>query len=224
MEFSLLANAFNKMESTRKRLELTQYLVELFKDTPHDIITNIVYLLQGKLRPEFEGVELGVAEKLAIKAISKSSGTPIKKIEQEYRNSGDLGHAASIILEQKTQTTFLAQDITVERVYETLFKIAKLEGVRSQDMKIKYISSLLNDATPMEARFILKILLGTLRLGIAENTVMDALSIAFSGDKKNRNTLEHAYNVSSDLGKVAHVIAVMGLVGCKNFRLICSAP
>ena len=224
MEFSLLANAFNKMESTRKRLELTQYLVELFKDTPHDIITNIVYLLQGKLRPEFEGVELGVAEKLAIKAISKSSGTPIKKIEQEYRNSGDLGHAASIILEQKTQTTFLAQDITVERVYETLFKIAKLEGVRSQDMKIKYISSLLNDATPMEARFILKILLGTLRLGIAENTVMDALSIAFSGDKKNRNTLEHAYNVSSDLGKVAHVIAVDGIGGVQKFQINMFSP
>ena len=224
MEFSLLANAFNKMESTRKRLELTQYLVELFKDTPHDIITNIVYLLQGKLRPEFEGVELGVAEKLAIKAISKSSGTPIKKIEQEYRNSGDLGHAASIILEQKTQTTFLAQDITVERVYETLFKIAKLEGVRSQDMKIKYISSLLNDATPMEARFILKILLGTLRLGIAENTVMDALSIAFSGDKKNRNTLEHAYNVSRDLGKVAHVIAVDGIGGVQKFQINMFSP
>lgn len=224
MEFSLLANAFNKMESTRKRLELTQYLVELFKDTPHDIITNIVYLLQGKLRPEFEGVELGVAEKLAIKAISKSSGTPIKKIEQEYRNSGDLGHAASIILEQKTQTTFLAQDITVERVYETLFKIAKLEGVRSQDMKIKYISSLLNDATPMEARFILKILLGTLRLGIAENTVMDALSIAFSGGKKNRNTLEHAYNVSRDLGKVAHVIAVDGIGGVQKFQINMFSP
>ncbi|MCY4491139.1 MAG: ATP-dependent DNA ligase [Thaumarchaeota archaeon] len=224
MEFSLLANAFNKMESTRKRLELTQYLVELFKNTPHDIITNIVYLLQGKLRPEFEGVELGVAEKLAIKAISKSSGTPIKKIEQEYRNSGDLGHAASIILEQKTQTTFLAQDITVERVYETLFKIAKLEGVRSQDMKIKYISSLLNDATPMEARFILKLLLGTLRLGIAENTVMDALSIAFSGDKKNRNMLEHAYNVSSDLGKVAHVIAVDGIGGVQKFQINMFSP
>ena len=82
-------------------------------------------------------------------------------------------------MEQKTQTTFLIEDITVERVYDTLFKIANLEGSRSQDMKMKYISSLLNDATPLEATYILKILLGTLRLGIAENTVMDALAIAF---------------------------------------------
>ena len=224
MDFAILADAFNKMESTRKRLELTQYLVELFEKTPQEVIARIVYLLQGKLRPDFEGVELGVAEKLAMRAISKSSGIPIKKIEDEYRKGGDLGHAASVILEQKTQTTFLVEDITVERVYETLFKIAKLEGARSQDMKMKYISSLLNDANPLEASFILKILLGTLRLGVAENTVMDALAIAFSGNKDNRKILEHAYNVSSDLGKVAETISEKGLEGVEKFEVILFNP
>ena len=224
MEFSILAEAFYKMESTRKRLELTQFLVELFEKTPHDVIAKIVYLLQGKLRPDFEGVELGVAEKLAIRAISKSSGSPIKKIEDEYRKGGDLGQAASIIMEQKTQTTFLVEDITIERVYETLFKIANLEGSRSQDMKMKYISSLLNDANPLEASYILKILLGTLRLGVAENTVMDALAIAFSGSKENRKSLEHAYSVSSDLGKVAEVIATKGIEGMEKFEIILFNP
>ena len=139
MEYSILANSFEKMESTRKRLELTQLLVELFEKTPQEEISKIVYLIQGTLRPDFEGIELGVAEKLAIRAVSKSSGIAIKKIEDEYTKGGDLGHAAAVILEQKTQTTFLVENITVERVYETLFKIAKLEGSRSQDMKIKYI-------------------------------------------------------------------------------------
>jgi len=224
MEFSTLADSFNKMESTRKRLELTQHLVELFEKTPQEVVSKIVYMLQGKLRPDFEGIELGVAEKLAIRAISKSSGIPIKKIEEEYRKGGDLGHAATTILEQKTQTTFLVEDITVERVYETLFKIAKLEGNRSQDMKMKYISSLLNDASPLEASFILKILLGTLRLGIAENTVMDSLALAFSGNKENRKILEHAYNVSSDLGKVAEVLATEGLDGVEKFKIILFNP
>jgi len=224
MEFSILANAFYKMESTRKRLELTQFLVELFEKTPDNIIAKIVYLLQGKLRPDFEGVELGVAEKLAIRSISKSSGIPVKRIEEEYRKSGDLGHTASTILEQKTQTTFLVEDITIERVYDTLFKIANLEGSRSQDMKMKYISSLLNDANPLEASYILKILLGTLRLGIAENTVMDALAIKFSGNKENRKKLQHAYNVSSDLGKVAETIAAKGLEGVEKFEIILFNP
>ncbi len=224
MEFSILAESFYKMESTRKRLELTQFLVELFKKTPDDVVSKIVYLIQGKIRPDFEGIELGVAEKLAIRAISKSSGIPIKKIEDEYRKSGDLGHASSIILEQKTQTTFLVENITIERVYETLFKIAKLGGSRSQDMKIKYISSLLNDATPLEASFILKILLGTLRLGIAENTVIDALAIAFTGEKENRKKLQYAYNVSSDLGKVAETIAIKGIEEIEKFETILFNP
>ncbi|MDH3696927.1 MAG: ATP-dependent DNA ligase [Nitrosopumilus sp.] len=224
MEFSILVDSFYKMESTRKRLELTQFLVELFEKTPIEIISKIVYLIQGKLRPDFEGIELGVAERIAMRSISKSSGIPIKKIETEYRKGGDLGHAASIVLEQKTQTTFLVEDITVERVYETLFKIAKLEGPHSQDMKMKYISSLLNDASPLEANYILKLLLGTLRLGVAENTMMDALAIAFSGDKDNRKILQHAYNVSSDLGKVAETIAIDGIEEIKKFKIILFNP
>ena len=91
-------------------------------------------------------------------------------------------------------------------------------------MKIKYISSLLNDASPLEASYILKILLGSLRLGIAENTVMDALAIAFSGNKDNRKILQHAYNVSSDLGKVAETIATKGIEGIEKFDVILFNP
>jgi DNA ligase-1 len=212
------------MEKTTKRIELTNILVELLKKTPKKIIPNVVYLLQGIIRPNFEGVELGIAEKLAIRAISKSAGLPIKKIEDDYREGGDLGLTASNILKIKTQTTFTAEKITVERVYETLFKIAKLEGKGSQDLKMKYISSLLNDATPLEAKFVLKILLGTLRLGIAENTVMDALAIAFTGKKENRVQIENAYNVSSDLGKVSLIVATDGIDEIKKIKISLFSP
>jgi len=224
MEFSIIAELFEKMENTSKRIELTNILVELLKKTPKKIIPNVVYLLQGIIRPNFEGVELGVAEKLAIRSISKSSGLPIKKIEDDYRNCGNLGLTASNILKLKTQTTFTTEKITVERVYETLFKIANLEGKGSQDLKMKYISSLLNDATPLEAKFVLNILLGTLRLGIAENTVMDALAIGFTGKKEYRKQIEDAYNVSSDLGKVSEVIASEGLDGIKKFQISLFSP
>ena len=224
MEFLIIAEIFERMENTTKRIELTNILVELFKKIPKKIIPNAVYLLQGIIRPNFEGVELGIAEKLAIHAISKSSGLPIKKIENDYRNEGDLGLTASNILKLKTQTTFTTEKITLERVYETLFKIAKLEGKGSQDLKLKYISSLLNDATPVEAKFLVKILLGTLRLGIAENTVMDALAIAFTGKKENREQIENAYNVSSDLGKVSLIIATHGMNEIKKFQISLFSP
>ena len=224
MEFSIISEMFEMMEKTTKRIELTNILVELLKKTPKKIIPNVVYLLQGIIRPNFEGVELGIAEKLAIRAISKSAGLPIKKIEDDYRECGDLGLTASNILKIKTQTTFTAEKITVERVYETLFKIAKLEGKGSQDLKMKYISSLLNDATPLEGKFVLKILLGTLRLGVAENTVMDALAIAFTGKKENRELVENAYNVSSDLGKVSLVLATDGIDEIKKFKISLFSP
>jgi len=224
MEFSIISEIFERMEGTTKRIELTNLLVELLKKTPKKIIPNAVYLLQGIIRPNFEGVELGVAEKLAIRAISKSSGLSIKKIEEDYKKCGDLGLTASNILKLKTQTTFTAEKITLERVYETLFRIAKLGGKGSQDLKMKYISSLLNDATPLEAKFVLKILLGTLRLGIAENTIMDALAIAFTGKKENKEQIENAYNVSSDLGKVSLLIATDGIDEIKKFKISLFSP
>jgi len=224
MKFSVLSDSLEKMELTTKRLELTDILVELIKKTPTNRISKVIYLIQGKIRPNFEGVELGIAEKLVIRAISKSSGTTIKKIEADYNDDGDLGKTGANILKQKTQTTFSAETITLDRVYDTLLKISNLEGKGSQDMKMKYISSLLNDATPIESKFVLKILLGTLRLGIAENTVMDALAIAFTGKKENREIVENAYNVSSDLGKVSEVLATEGLDGILKFDTSLFSP
>ena len=224
MKFSVLSDSLEKMESTTKRIELTDILVELLKNTHASIISKVIYLIQGKIRPNFEGVELGIAEKLVIRAISKSSGITTKKIEDDYNDGGDLGKTGANILRQKTQTTFTAETITLERVYDTLLKISKLEGKGSQDMKMKYISSLLNDATPIESKFILKILLGTLRLGIAENTTMDALAIAFTNEKSNRELVENAYNVSSDLGKVSEVLATEGINGILKFTTSLFSP
>lgn len=224
MKFSLVTDTLGYMENTTKRLELTQHLVDLFKITPADIISKVVYLLQGKLRPDHEGVEVGIAEKIAIRALSKSTGIPVTKIEYRYKEAGDFGEAAEVILAQKTQTTFLKEDITVERVYETLYKIAELRGNRSQDMKMKYISSLLNDATPVEGRFIAKIITSNLRLGIADYTILDSLAIAFTGSKENRPMLEHAYNVCSDLGKVAEAVAKDGISSLKHFQVSVFSP
>ena len=224
MKFSIISDALQKMEETSKRLELTDILVKLIQEIPEDVISKAIYLIQGKLRPNFEGVELGIAEKLVMRAMSKSSGIPLKNIEQDYNKGGDLGQTAENILQEKIQTTFTSETITLEKVYETLFKIAKLEGKGSQEMKMRYVSSMLNDATPQEAKFILKILLGTLRLGIAENTVMDALAIAFTGKKENREVIENAYNVSSDLGKVAEVLSVDGIEQIKKFQIKLFSP
>ena len=101
MKYSILAESLNRMESTTKRLELTQHLVELFEKTPEDVISKIVYLLQGKLRPDFEVIELGVAEKLAIKAVAKTTGYNEDTIQKNLEKTGDLGNTVQELLEKK---------------------------------------------------------------------------------------------------------------------------
>ena len=230
MKFSVLAEIFEKMEKTPKRLELTDYLVDLFKNTPPELISKVVYLIQGKLRPDFEGIEIGVAEKLVMRAVYRSTAIEVKKIEDAYRKDGDLGHAVSKLIEKKTQTTLFDEtggdDKTVEWVYDTLYKIAELEGAGKNvlDKKMNYVSSLLNNTSPISAKFIIKILIDTMRLGVADNTILDALAIAFTGSKSNREKLENAYNVSSDLGKVAEVAAKKGLEGINKFKIQVFSP
>jgi DNA ligase-1 len=206
MYFIELAETFEKMEKTTSRLELTDHLVNLLKRTPFEIIDKTVYLIQGKLGPDYQSNELGVAEKVVIKSLALASGYSIKEIQSKYNKIGDIGNVAYEILKNKLQTTLYYESLTIERLYETLLKISKLAGLGSIDLKLKYINSLLNNSSNLECKFILKLILGNLRLGIADFTILDAIAISFTGDKKNRKILERAYNVSSDLGKIAKLL------------------
>ena len=224
MDFALVIETFEQMEQTSSRLALTDYLVALFKKTPAEIIDKVTYLIQGKLYPDYEGIELGLAERMAIRAIAGSSGKDIAKIEDIYRQTGDLGDAAQEAMKSKSQSTLFSEQMTVERVYSTFDKIARTVGSGSQEIKLRHVSSLLNDATAAEGRYIIKFVMGQLRLGIADYTVLDALALAFTGDKANRPALEHAYNVSSDLGTVAKLLATKGLPAVKSIQVTLFKP
>jgi DNA ligase 1 len=211
LDFFVVVSTLEKMEKTSSRLELTDHLVALFKNTPPQIVDKVIYLIQGKIAPDYEGIELGLAEKMVIRAIANSSAVTNEEIYQIYRKAGDLGDTAKIIMEKKMQTTLTCEKVTVERISATFDKISKTVGKGSQEVKLRLLSSLLNDATPNECRYIIKFALGTLRLGVADYSILDALSIAFAGEKKHRHVLEAAYNVSSDLGRVGRLLATEGL-------------
>ncbi|MEM2111030.1 MAG: ATP-dependent DNA ligase [Candidatus Bathyarchaeia archaeon] len=224
MRYSLVTEAYEKIEDTTKRLEMTDYLVELLKQTPKGIIDKVVYLTQGKLYPDFMGIEIGIAEKLAIKAVAKATGRKEKEIEDELKKTGDLGETTQKFLEKKLQATFFSKPLTVESVYQMLDKIAKATGSGSIEQKLNLLSGLLADATPKEAKYLIRTVTGELRLGIADMTVLDALAIAYGGGKEARAILERAYNISSDLGRVARVVAENGLEGLKDFKISLGEP
>lgn len=219
MDFLAIAEIFEDMHKTNSRLVLIDHLVTLFKKTPVNTIKKIIYLLQGNLSPASEGIELGLGEKLTIKAIAESTGISVKEVEEKYGKIGDLGETAKEIAKNKYQQTLLKEKITIERIYSTFEKIAKSLGSQSQIIKLRLVSSLLNDATPLESKYIIKFLLGNLRLGIAEYSIIDALAIAFTGNKNNRKKIEEVYNIYNDLGTIAEILHKGDLDGLNDLQI-----
>ena len=224
MDYSLITDSYQKIESTTKRLEMTDHLVELLKRTPKDVIAKVVYLTQGKLYPDFVGVEMGVAEKLAVKAVARASGQRESVLTNELQKSGDLGETSEKALLNRKQSTFFSKKLTVEQVYASLEKMAKISGSGAVDTKLALLSGLLTDASPQEAKWLIRTVTGNLRLGLADMTVLDALAIAYGGGKETRGLIERAYNISSDLGRVASVVAESGIEGIKKFQVMVFEP
>ncbi|MCW3994716.1 MAG: ATP-dependent DNA ligase [Candidatus Bathyarchaeota archaeon] len=224
MDYSVIADSYEKIEATTKRLEMTDYLVDLLSKTPKEVFSKVVYLTQGKLYPDFMGVEMGVAEKLAIRALARASGQSESAILADLQRSGDIGETSEKLLAKRKQSTFFSVKLTVERVYETLDKLAKTQGSGAVDTKLALLSGLLSDATPKEAKWLIRTVTGNLRLGIADMTVLDALAIAYGGGKDARELIERAYNISSDLGRVASVVCEKGLDGIKKFQVMVFEP
>ncbi|MEZ0346032.1 MAG: ATP-dependent DNA ligase [Infirmifilum sp.] len=233
LPYSVLVEFYEKIEATSSRLAMTDYLVTLFKKTPLSVLDKVIYLTQGQLRPDYEGVELGVAEKLTLRAISKASGVSLKTVEELYKKTGDPGIVAEQLLSKPKQSSSLLgfigeegvkRELTVSEVYNSLMKIALATGEGSQDTKINTLAGLLSDAKPKEAKYIVRTVAGRLRLGIADMTILDALAVAFTGSKSTRETLERAYTKRPDLGFIAVVLATKGIEAIKNIRMEVGVP
>ncbi|MEM0298324.1 MAG: ATP-dependent DNA ligase [Thermoplasmata archaeon] len=229
MEYKVLAETYQKIEETSKRLEMTDYLVDLLKKTDKNVLDKVIYLTQGRIYPDYVGIELGMADKMAIKAISLAYGTRTEKVEEKYQKLGDLGLTAEEFARNKLQKTLFTFDdkggsLTIEKVFENFRKIAEATGERSQDKKINLLEELLNLAEPLEARYIVRTISGKLRLGIADATILDAMAIAFSESKENRDEIERAYNIHPDLAFIALKLVNEGIEGVRNIKVTPGVP
>jgi DNA ligase-1 len=220
----VIADAYERIEATTKRLEMTDLLVDLLRKTPWKVIDKVAYLTQGRIYPDFVGIEIGVAEKLAIKALAKVSGRRGTEVEEDLKTTGDIGKTAERFIAKKKQVTFFQEPLTVQKVYETLDKMAKVSGSGAVDLKVSLLAGLLAAASPREAKYVMRTATGNLRLGIADMTVLDALAIAYGGGKEAREDIERAYNISSDLGRVAKTVVEKGIEGIKRFQVSINEP
>ncbi len=177
MRYSSLVDVYEKVEGTPKRLEKIAHLARFIEEIPADELDKVVLLLQGTVFPTAEEKKIGVAAKLLSKAIALATG--YKEIEDHWRTTGDLGKTAAELVKTKKQQTLFAQRITVAKVFANIKKLAELEGEGAVDVKAQYIAELLTSAEPKEAQYIVRTVLGDMRVGAGEGLMRDALVWAY---------------------------------------------
>ncbi|MFW5914735.1 MAG: DNA ligase, partial [Thermoplasmatota archaeon] len=223
MLYEELVRAYEALESTDSRLEMTEVLSDLFQEVDCEILDKVIYFTEGKLYPDFYPGKLGIADKLLMRTLAFTSGEDRDTVHQIWLREGDPGLVAEELLSGKKQTSLFSQLLTVERVYSNLERVVKAEGAGSQDTKMKLLAELFHDASPREGRYLGRMVTGRMRLGVASQTVLDALAQAFCG-KENKARVERAFNITSDLGTVGKTLCREGVEALDRMRVEVGRP
>ena len=195
-----MAEAFERLERTPSYLEKNSIIVELLKRTPAEEMECVVYLMLGRPWPAYVSKETGVGLQQLKKAVASASGYSPTEVDRLMREVGDLGEITRRLLAKKKQVTLFAEPLTVRKVFEQTKALPEITGEGSVDRKISSIAELLSSGTPPEAKFIVRTVLGDLRIGVAEGRLRDAIASAFSVPPE---AVEHAYMLTTDYAVVA---------------------
>lgn len=245
MKYIELVKVYEELDKTTKRLAKTYIIAEFLKKVKKEELNIVALLLQGKLYPNWDETKVGVASKLILKAISTASGIDKDKVEKEWKKTGDLGKVAENLIHGKKQITLSSTDLTIEKVFNNLRKLAGLEGEGTVDKKTLLIAELLTSAKPLEAKYIVKTVLEELRAGIGEGSLRDAIVWAYFGkeagvnyneeeksvdipdrEKYNNyvNAVQKAYDLTNDFSKVAELAKTKGVKGLESSEIVLGKP
>ena len=206
MRYQKLAELYEEVSSTTKRLEKTEILSKFLKQLSSED-RDVIYLLMGDIYPEYDERRIGISNQLAIKAISKSTGTDEKKVIHEWKVLGDIGLVAEKFSLHKKQSTLHSHVLTIQKVIENLRKLPELIGKGTVGKKIGLINELLTSANPLEAKYLVRTLIGDLRIGIQESTIKESMAVAFfKKDKDISDKIQRAIDRSNDLGIVFDIV------------------
>ncbi len=218
MKFSVVSHIFDQIEEISARLEITRILADLFKQaTPHEaeIIAN---LSLGQLHPPYIGTQFNIAEKSLIKTVAELLQISANIIAKEVKSVGDLG---AVVAGYEWEVD---KELTVTQVYDALCHIEKISGVGSQEKKITELRLLLEQLDSVSAKYIVRVVLGKLRLGFSDMTIVDALSWMEVGDKSLRGIIENAYNVCADIGLIASTLKQDGIDAIEQMHIQVGIP
>lgn len=221
MEYSQLVELYTRLESTSSKLKKTAILADFFSITPDDLLNIIPNLTMGRIFPEWSPLELGIGPGLLYDAICFVAGVSKEHLKETVKEEGDVGKAAEKLFVRKSQATLFSQKLTVARVYANFDKIARITGAGTQGKKTKLLADLLTDASPLEARYLVRTILGELRAGVAEGIVRDAIAKSFG---VSAQAVERAYMLTNDFGVVAITAKKEGEEGLKKLSVRVGIP
>ena len=206
--FHQLTAYFAELDATRSRIRMMELLADLFTKTRHEEMDEVIYLLQGRVAPLYAPIEFGVGEQLTAEVVAEGTGAALDDVHRRFNEIGDYGAVAEELIERERGS------LTVAHVFARLTEVALTEGEGSVAKKVSLLADLVQNVGKEEVRYLLRIPLGRLRLGVGDPTVMDALSFARTGSKEHRPAIERAYSICSDLATVAQ-----GLLAGRHRRL-----
>ncbi|HLC88793.1 MAG TPA: ATP-dependent DNA ligase [Candidatus Nanoarchaeia archaeon] len=224
MDFQQLVEVFEQLEQTSSGNKLREILAEFIKTVPTEELARVTYLTLGSISAEYDSAVLGLAEKSILKAIAIAGGAESSKVQKLMQQTGDVGLVAEQVLKKKPMTLVPLGKLTVQELFEKLHQIVETSGTGSQDKKTNILVSLLQKSPAKGAKYITRIILGTLRMGVAEMTVLDALALAYTGEKSNKKYLEKAYNICPDVGIIAETLAKKGIKGLEKIDIHVGRP
>lgn len=237
MNYAELCNTYAAVESTSKRLEKTTHIATLLCAAGDDL-SRVLLLLQGRVFAAWDKQILGISSRLTLKALARVTGANTQSLEKAWSKSGDLGLVAEQHVQHKSQQTLFSNNLTVAHVFAQLKKLSTTTGKNSVDTKLKLLSELLTNASPIEAKYLVRTVLEELRIGIAQGTLRDAIIYAFLAeqagiedgeitDREAYNTLsalvQSAYDKTNDFTEVA-AAAQQGVDELKKIRLAVGTP
>ncbi len=238
MEYLKLAKLYEEIENTSKRIKKTEILSNFLEKVKKEDLKDVVYLLQGRVFPQWDEKKIGMSSKLLVKVIEKASGESTKKIDAMWNQEGDLGLVAEKLMVNKKQNTLFSKKLNLKKVIDNISKLTEMEGEGTVNRKVGLVAELLSSASALEAKYIVRTVTETLRSGIGDSLVRDTLVWTYyEGAKeiiiedKDREEfkiyvkeVQAAFDVTSDWGEIAITLKENGRKGIEELSLKVGKP
>ncbi len=204
MMYSEFVEIYDALFDTSKRLEKEKILADFLLRLDKEGESPWVYLLKGRVFADFDDREFGISDQLAAKAISFAFGVKEEDVFSKYKKIGDLGEIAEEFAGKKKQVSLFSEKLTVKKVFLNLRKLFDVQGKGAVKGKLDIVAELLGNASGKEAKYVVRTLLGQLRVGVADGTLRDAIASAFFGERKNEvvEKIGVAYDLLNDFAAV----------------------